>query len=117
MLDVAGMQRGALSGAGFLGLRQTRGYLRSEKVQSKLSFRGSQESWSAEESMLERARRKVAEALAQEPVGLDGDLLVRAGEVIAQTAEQMGLDDAPDLPTLLEASHAPAAPTSRRSSR
>jgi trimethylamine--corrinoid protein Co-methyltransferase len=117
VLDVAEMQRGALSGAGFLGIRQTREYLRTEKVQSRLSFRGSQESWSAEESMLERARRKVAEALAQEPVGLDGDVLVRAGAVIAETAEEMGIDDAPDLLTLLDASQVPAPPTSRRDSR
>ena len=101
VLDVAEMGRGALSGAGFLGLRQTRTYLRTEKVQSRLSFRGTQESWSAADSMLERARRRVAEALAQEPPGLDRGVLARAGEVLAEAAAQMGLDDAPDLPALL----------------
>jgi trimethylamine---corrinoid protein Co-methyltransferase len=109
VLDVADMERGAVSGAGFLGLRQTRKYLRTEKVQSRLSFRGTQESWSAGESMLQRARGKVAEALAQEPVGLDQDFLIQAGEVIGETARQMGLVNVPDLLTLLTRS----APTSR----
>jgi len=70
-------------------------------VQSRLSFRGTQESWSAEEGMLERARRKVTDALAQEPVEPDPDLLVRAGEVVAGTARRMGIVDMPDLTTLL----------------
>ena len=113
VLNIADMERGAVSGAGFLGLRQTREYLRTEKVQSKLSFRGTQESWNAGDSMLARARRKVAEALAQEPVGLDQDFLTKAGEVIAETACEMSLEDAPDLLTLL----APAAPTPRRISQ
>ena len=38
---------------------------------SRLAFRGTQESWNPGESMLERARQKVREALAQRPVGLD----------------------------------------------
>ena len=101
VLDVAQIERGAVSGAGFLGLRQTRTYLRTEKVQSRLSFRGTQESWSAEEGMLERARRKVTDALAQEPGEPDPDLLVRAGEVVAGTARRMGIVDMPDLTTLL----------------
>jgi trimethylamine--corrinoid protein Co-methyltransferase len=100
-LDVAEIARGALSDAGFLGLRQTRSYLRTEKVQGKLSGAGG--------SMLERARGKVAEALAQEPPGLDEGYLARAGAVIAETAGQMGLGDAPDLSTLF-------IPTSRRPS-
>ena len=103
VFDVAEIERGAVSGSGFLGLRQTRKYLRSEKVQSKLAFRGTQESWSAGESMLARARRKVAEALAQEPVGLSEDFLSMAGRVVAETACRMGLDDVPDLAAVLDA--------------
>lgn len=100
-LDVAEMERGALSDAGFLGLRQTRSCLRTEKVQSRLSGAG--------ESMLERARAKVAEALAQEPPGLGEDFVTQAGEVIAETARQMGHDDPANLSTLLTS-------TSRRTS-
>lgn len=105
-LDVAEIERGAVSSAGFLGLRQTRKYLRSEKVQSRLAFRGTQEGWREGESMLERAGAKVAQALAQEPIGLEGDLLRSACEIFAGTARDMGFGEIPDVRALLATSRA-----------
>jgi trimethylamine:corrinoid methyltransferase-like protein len=101
-LDVDQIERGVLSDSGYLGLRQTRAYMRTEKVQSRLAYRESQEDWLAGGGgMLERARRSVAETLAQEPRGLDDGLVGTVRDIVADTAGRMGIDEAQDVLSIL----------------
>jgi len=102
-LSVDQIEQGALSSAGFLGLRQTRSYMRSEKVQSDLAFRGTQEEWLAGgQGMLERAGRRVATALAHAPRGLRDDLIDGADKVVSDSACRLGVGEVPDVRRILD---------------
>jgi trimethylamine--corrinoid protein Co-methyltransferase len=106
-LDVDELERGVSSGKGFLGLRQTRNFMRSEKVQSRLAYRGTQEEWLAGGAgALDRARGTVIETLGRDPVGLDDDLANTAHAIVADSAQRMGLDEEPDLVAILAACRA-----------
>ena len=101
-LDVGAIKQAVSTSAGFLGLRQTRDYVRSEKVDRRLAYVGSLEEWlEADHGLIARAREVVADALAQQPVGLDPDVIDSATEIVDETADRMGLES-PDLAVLLE---------------
>ncbi len=78
--------------------------MRSEKVQSQLAYRGTQEDWLAGGvGALDQARRMVVEMLARESVGLSDDFAGAAREIVADSARRMGLGKAPDIAEILAA--------------
>jgi trimethylamine--corrinoid protein Co-methyltransferase len=95
-MDVDGIERGALSSQGFLSLKETRRYLRTETVRSSVSFRDGQERYLAGGAgMLATARQQVGDALANPPVGLPDDVVAEAETVIANAARRIGIHDFP----------------------
>ena len=103
-MDVDAVKRAVSTSAGFLGLRQTRAYLRTESVQRQLAHSGalSLEEWLAGgHDLLARARGVVAGALTQPCVGLEPSVIAAAADILGETADRMGLES-PDLPGLLE---------------
>jgi len=108
-LDVGAIKQAVSTTAGFLGLRQTRRYARTEKVDRRLAYVGGLAEWlESEHGMVGRAKDIVADALAQQPVGLGPDVIDSATEIIGETAERMGLES-PDLAVLLERCGGPVA--------
>lgn len=104
-LDVDAVKQAVSTSAGFLGLRQTRSYLRTESVQRQLAHSGalSLEEWLAGgHDLLARARDVVAEALAQPPKGLDDDVIDACSDTLGDTAERMGVER-PHLRAVLDA--------------
>ena len=92
-LDVEAMVEGVLGGHGFLGTKHTRRYIRSEFVAPQLSYRGGLEDWvaSGRSGVVDLAQEKVAEMLADEPVGLPDDVLAELCRIIDEAARHLGL--------------------------
>jgi trimethylamine--corrinoid protein Co-methyltransferase len=115
-MNVDAVKQAVSTSAGFLGLRQTRAYLRTESVQRQLAHSGalSLDEWLVGgHDLLARASDVVAEALARPPVGLGQDVVDAATDILGETAERMGLE-APDLPGILESCRGQSLPAAAR---
>jgi trimethylamine---corrinoid protein Co-methyltransferase len=97
-LDVDAMIEGALSGKGFLGTKHTRRYLRSEFVTPLVSYRGGLGEWlaSGDASVVDIASRRVAELVAQEPVGLPDEVARELCRLIDAAAAELEVGGHPD---------------------
>jgi trimethylamine--corrinoid protein Co-methyltransferase len=97
-LDVAAIVDGILGGRGFLGTKHTRRFLRSEFVTPLVSYRGGLQEWAASGrvSVVDIARERVGEYLADAPVGLPEDVLAALCELIAAAAAEIGLSSWPE---------------------
>lgn len=102
-LDVEAMVEGVTGAMGYLGTRHTRRWLRHNRASEDLSWRGGAEEWEAagRPDGLERARARVEELLAREPVGLPADIEAELCRLIDEAAAKLGLDH-PDPRRLLE---------------
>ena len=107
-LAVEAVAEAVLDGKGFLGLKHTRRYLRSEVEQPLLGFRGGIDEWLAtgRSSLVDEARARVAELVAGEPLGLPDDVLGELCDLIDAAARARGFDVWPD-PRRLAASVTP----------
>jgi len=97
-LDIEAMVEGVLSSSGFLGTKHTRRYVRSDLCAPFLSYRGGLEEWvaSGRHSVVDAARERVAEILAEEPVGLPEGIFQALCEAIDGAAAEVGLSEWPD---------------------
>jgi len=97
-LAVDAVAEAVLDGKGFLGLKHTRRYLRSEVEQPLLGFRGGIDEWLAtgRSSLVDEARARVAELVAGEPLGLPDDVLGELCDLIDGAARTRGFDAWPD---------------------
>jgi trimethylamine--corrinoid protein Co-methyltransferase len=103
-LDVDAIIEGVSGASGFLGTRHTRRWLRGNRASEDLSWRGLAEEWAAagRPGTLDLASAHVAEALAQEPIGLPDDVETELCGLIAAAAGRLGLSGHPDPRRLLE---------------
>ena len=92
VLDVAEMERGALSDAGFLGLRQTRELPPHREGAEQALVPG--HAGELDRRACSSARAEGRRGAGAGAGGARRGLLTQAGEVIAETARQMDLDDA-----------------------
>ena len=83
---------------GFLSLRHTRAFLRSDVEQPRLGFRGGIEEWltSGGTGMVDQARARVAELVAEAPLGLPADVSAELCRLIDDAARSRGLAEWPD---------------------
>lgn len=97
-LDVDAMIEGATSGKGFLGMKHTRRYLRSEFVTPRLRFQGGSEEWARSgcSGLVDMARERVAEFLARPAVGLPDDVAEALCAQIDVAAREIGVAEWPD---------------------
>ena len=104
-LDVDAMVEGVLSGHGFLGTRHTRRYLHSDRVTPVLAYRGGLEEWvrAGHSGLVDLARERVAQLLAEPPVGLADDVAEAMCAQIDAAAAEIGLGEWPDPRRLLAA--------------
>lgn len=103
-LDIDAMVDGVLSGSGFLGTKHTRRYLRSDLCVPLISFRGGIGEWTASGrgSVVDTARERLDEFLAQEPIGLPDDIGEELCRLIDEAAREVGLSEWPDPRGVLE---------------
>ncbi|MGD0998798.1 MAG: trimethylamine methyltransferase family protein, partial [Thermoleophilia bacterium] len=103
-LDIDAMVEGVLSGVGFLGTKHTRRYLRNDLCAPLISFRGGIGEWmaSGRHSVVDTARERVDEILAQEPIGLSDDVGERLCRLIDEAASEVGLSEWPDPRSVFE---------------
>lgn len=102
-LDVDALVEGALKG-NFLGVRQTRKFLRREACPTALSYHGGLQEWiaSGRTNVIEPARERLQAHLAAEPVGLAADVEERLCALIDAAAREMGVGEWPDPRRLLD---------------
>ena len=102
-LDRDALVEGVLAGS-FLGVRQTRRYLRREACPTALSYHGGLQEWlaSGRTGVLETAEERMRLHLAEEPVGLPADAEARLCDLIDHAARDLGVDSWPDPRRLLE---------------
>jgi trimethylamine--corrinoid protein Co-methyltransferase len=102
-LDVDALVEGALAGS-FLGVRQTRRYLRREACPTNISYHGGLQDWltTGRTNVLEAARERLQTHLSAEPVGLAGDVEETLCAIIDKAAEALGLGEWPDPRRLLD---------------
>ena len=102
-LDVDAMAEGALSG-NFLGVRQTRKYLRREACPSAISYHGGLQEWltTGRTNVIEPARERLRTHLATEPVGLPDGVEEQLCDLIDAAGHELGVDEWPDPRRLLE---------------
>ena len=106
-LDLGAVKQAVSATSGFLSLRQTRDFLRSESVQRRLTSPAPATGGDAapqDDDLLTRAEDAVKRALTTAPVGLDPALVEDAADILAETAGRMGLE-APRLTDILERCH------------
>lgn len=103
-LDVGAIVEGALSG-NFLGVRQTRKYLRREACPTTISYHGGLQEWltTGRTNVLEPARERLRTHLAIEPVGLPGGVEARLCDLIDAAGRELGVGEWPDPRRLLDA--------------
>jgi trimethylamine--corrinoid protein Co-methyltransferase len=102
-LDVDAMVEGSLKG-NFLGIRQTRKYLRREACPTSISYHGGLQEWltTGRTSVLEPARQRLQEHLAAEPIGLPVDVESQLCGLIDEAGREIGLGEWPDPRRLLD---------------
>lgn len=102
-LDEDALIEGALAGT-FLGVKQTRRYLRREACPTALSYHGGLQEWLAgdRDSIVDAAKARLDEHLAAEPVGLPADVEEALCSIIDRAARELGLGEWPDPRRLLE---------------
>ena len=102
-LDVDSIVEGALKG-NFLGVRQTRTFLRREACPTVISHHGGLQEWisSGRTSVLEPARERLQAHIAAEPVGPPGDVEEQLCRLIDEAAREMEVGEWPDPRRLLE---------------
>lgn len=102
-LDVEALVEGVLAG-GFLGVRQTRTYLRREACPTTISYHGGLQEWLSRgrTNVLEAARERMWTHLADEPVGLPDDVEARLCDLIDRAGRELGLSAWPDPRRLLD---------------
>ena len=94
---------GVLAGS-FLGVRQTRAYLRREACPTTLSYHGGLQEWlsSGRTNVLEAARERMWRHLADEPVRLPAAIEERLCGLIDEAGRELGLSEWPDPRRLLD---------------
>jgi trimethylamine--corrinoid protein Co-methyltransferase len=109
-LDVDAIVEGVSGAMGHLGTRHTRRWLRRVKAVEQLSYRGGDDDWAAagRPDLVERARLRVAELVARQPVGLPADVETELFRLIDAAAAQLDLTDHPDPRRLLAEAQASA---------
>jgi len=109
-LDVEALVEGVLAGS-FLGVRQTRTYLRSEACPTSLSYHGGLQEWLSRgrTNVLEAARERMWMHLADEPAGLPADVEARLCGLIDEAGRALGLSEWPDPRRLLDEARAALA--------
>ena len=103
-MDVDAVKQAVSTSAGFLGLRQTRAYLRTESVQRQLAHSGalSLEDWLAGgHDLLGREPATSWPRRSQPPAGLDAAVVAASADTLGETAEHMGVEP-PDLHSVLD---------------
>jgi trimethylamine--corrinoid protein Co-methyltransferase len=97
-LDVDAIVEGVLSGKGFLGAKHTRKYLRSEFPTPLVGYRGGLNEWieAGRTGVLDAAAERVAQLLAEGPLGLPADVGEALCAVIDTAARRLGLATWPD---------------------
>lgn len=102
-LDVDAMVEGALTGS-FLGVRQTRQYLRREACPTTISYHGGLQEWlvTGRTNVVEPARQRLRTHLAAEPVGLPDDVEARLCDLIDAAGRELGVGEWPDPRRLLD---------------
>ncbi len=103
-LDAGALAEGVRAGT-FLGVRQTRAYVRREACPSAISLRGATGAC----DVLEAAEARMRAHLATEPAGLPDDVEERLCRLIDEAAGALGVDRWPDPRRLLEAARAQIA--------
>ena len=106
-LDGGALAEGVRAGS-FLGVRQTRTYVRREACPSAISRRGV----TGAGGVLQAAEGRMNDHLAAEPVGLPDDVEARLCELIDEAAGALGVDRWPDPRRLLEAARTQIAASS-----
>lgn len=103
-LNVEAMVDGVLSGRGFLGTKHTRKYMRTEFCRPLLSYRGGMQEWvaSGRQSIVDLARERVEQYLADAPVGLPDDAQAELVALIDRAAAEIGLASWPEPRALLD---------------
>jgi trimethylamine--corrinoid protein Co-methyltransferase len=99
-LDLAALTQGARAGS-FLGVRQTREYVRRDACPSSISRRGA-EAEHAPGGVVAAAEERVRAHLAADPVGLPPDVESRLCSIIDQAARALGVGEWPDPRRLLD---------------
>ena len=109
-LDVDAIVEGSLKG-NFLGIRQTRKYLRREACPTSISYHGGLQEWltTGRTSVLEPARERLQNHLAAEPIGLPADVEAQLCDLIDEAGREIGLGEWPDPRRLLDEARATLA--------
>jgi trimethylamine--corrinoid protein Co-methyltransferase len=96
VLNVDAIVDGALRG-GYLSMKHTRRYLRSELRRPGVAFVGERRDWAARghSSVVDAATERVAELVAMGPLGLSDDLAAAMSQTIAAAAKEAGLSEWP----------------------
>jgi trimethylamine--corrinoid protein Co-methyltransferase len=102
-LDRDALAQGVLAGS-FLGVRQTRTYLRREACPTTLSYHGGLQEWlaSGRTTVLEAAEERMRLHLAEEPAGLPADVEARLCALIDEAGRELGVGEWPDPRRLLD---------------
>jgi trimethylamine---corrinoid protein Co-methyltransferase len=97
-LNVTAIVEGVLAGKGFLGTKHTRKYLRSEFPVPAVGYRGTLHDWvdAGRTGVVEAAEERVAQLLAEGPVGLPADVGETLCAAIDGAAVRLGMGDWPD---------------------
>jgi trimethylamine--corrinoid protein Co-methyltransferase len=109
-LDVDSIVQGALAG-NFLGVRQTRTFLRREACPTTVSYHGGLQEWLTEgrTNVLEPAQQRLQAHIAAEPVGLPGDVEAELCDLIDAAAREFDVGEWPDPRRLLDDARAALA--------
>lgn len=102
-LDVAALTEGALAG-GFLGVKQTRRYLRREACPSRLKYPGGLQDWLAAggPTVIDQAADRLREHLAAPAPALPADDEEALCAIVDRAAKAFGLAEWPDPRRLLD---------------
>jgi trimethylamine--corrinoid protein Co-methyltransferase len=115
-LDVDSIIQGALAG-NFLGVRQTRAFLRREACPTTVSYHGGLQEWlmAGRTNVLEPAQQRLQAHIAAEPVGLPGDVEADLCDLIDAAAREFEIGEWPDPRRLLDDARAALAERSEAS--